>query len=332
MFKQVAMLALAFVGSAAFGSEPGQPLDCSDFVFHQPGFSCSEGPDSLGPWKGSNLAADNSGRMLTLASYFGSGTIRVQVSDPQGGFTLGEISRRQLPNGTADHIGTQQTGCALHGNWPQCDGDYTVNGLTDALWFDAVNGILTFSAMAYCVEPAEPRGSHMCAYGTYPYPTPGLSVVNRVFRISGFARLIDIFQSYQPATGPLSFRVPAMPDGLAGADHFDTYWGELATVGDWSKAKGLQCNYPAAAPSVGDYVEVPDTVPTPAPGHGVYYVTAATYQGVTRYGRKATAGRLSGRDPALLPLCNDAQTGSRVSARQPGKRVDEFLGASGSRN
>jgi hypothetical protein len=41
----------------------------------------------------------------------------------------------------------------------------------------------------------------------------------------------------------------------------------------------------------------------PAPGHGVYYITAATYQRATRYGRQTTAGHLSGRDPALLPVC-----------------------------
>ena len=40
--------------------------------------------------------------------------------------------------------------------------------------------------------------------------------------------------------------------------------------------------YPSAAPQVGDYLTVADTVPTPAPGQGVYYVTAATYQGATR--------------------------------------------------
>jgi hypothetical protein len=39
------------------------------------------------------------------------------------------------------------------------------------------------------------------------------------------------------------------------------------------------------------------------PGQGVYYVTAATYQGQTRYGRKTTAGQMSGRDPLLLPEC-----------------------------
>ena len=37
--------------------------------------------------------------------------------------------------------------------------------------------------------------------------------------------------------------------------------------------------YPSAAPHVGDYLSVVDTVPTPAPGQGVYYVTAATSYG-----------------------------------------------------
>jgi hypothetical protein len=59
----------------------------------------------------------------------------------------------------------------------------------------------------------------------------------------------------------------------------------------------------AAAPHVGDYLTVADTGPTPVPGRGIYYVTAATYQGATRYGRKTTAGHLSGRDPAVLPGC-----------------------------
>ena len=104
-------------------------------------------------------------------------------------------------------------------------------------------------------------------------------------------------------SGALGFRVPYMPEGMPAADHFDTYWGNLAHPLDFTQAHPLQCGYPAAAPHVGDYLTVADTVPTPAPGHGVYYVTAATYQGTTRYGRKTTAGHLSGRDPAALPVC-----------------------------
>jgi hypothetical protein len=36
---------------------------------------------------------------------------------------------------------------------------------------------------------------------------------------------------------------------------------------------------------------------------GVYYVTAATYQDATRFGRKAMGGHLTGRDPTLLLGC-----------------------------
>jgi hypothetical protein len=56
-------------------------------------------------------------------------------------------------------------------------------------------------------------------------------------------------------------------------------------------------------PHVGDYLTVADAVPTPAPGQGVYYVTATTYADATRYGCKTTGGHLAGRDPAMLPAC-----------------------------
>jgi hypothetical protein len=95
-----------------------------------------------------------------------------------------------------------------------------------------------------------------------------------------------------------------MPEGLSGAAYFDTYYGPLVKPIDFSQAQGLQCGYPSSPPSVGDYLEVADAVPTPAPGYGVYYVTAVTYQWQTRYGRKASGGVLSGRDPAGLGACS----------------------------
>ena len=55
---------------------------------------------------------------------------------------------------------------------------------------------------------------------------------------------------------------------------------------------------------LGDSLKVADTAPTPAPGQGLYYVTAVTHQGQTRYGRKASGGVLSGRDPAELAACS----------------------------
>jgi hypothetical protein len=125
----------------------------------------------------------------------------------------------------------------------------------------------------------------------------------RLYAIVGFATTFDVLQTFATQPPTIGFRVPYTPEGMAGADHFDTYWGHLAQPIDFTQAHPLACDYPAAAPHVGDYLSVADTVPTPGPGQGVYYVTAATYQGATRYGRKTTAGQLSGRDPALLPAC-----------------------------
>ena len=89
----------------------------------------------------------------------------------------------------------------------------------------------------------------------------------------------------------------------AGYDSWSSYKGDLASVGDWSQAQGLRCGYPATSPETGDYLTVPDTLPTPPTGQGYYYVTAATYQGETRYGRMAKSCQLQGRDAALLPNC-----------------------------
>ena len=121
--------------------------------------------------------------------------------------------------------------------------------------------------------------------------------------VEGFPTTFEIMQTYTPPSGPLSYRVPYMPEGMEAADSFDTYVGDLSTVGNWSEAKGLQCSYPTTAPSVGDYLTVADTLPTPSPGSGYYYVTAATYQGETRYGRRTSGGLTRGRDPAVLPGC-----------------------------
>ena len=56
-----------------------------------------------------------------------------------------------------------------------------------------------------------------------------------------------------------------------------------------------------------DYLSVADPLPDPAPGTGRYYLTAATYQGATRYGRQQINGHMSGRDPAVLPACAQGQ-------------------------
>ena len=69
----------------------------------------------------------------------------------------------------------------------------------------------------------------------------------------------------------------------------DTDWEPL----DFTQGHSFAGNDPAAQPQVGDYLTVPDTVPKPAPGEGVYYVASATHQGAISYGRKTTARHLS---------------------------------------
>jgi hypothetical protein len=128
--------------------------------------------------------------------------------------------------------------------------------------------------------------------------------LDEIHRFSGLTTMFEILQTYTPATSELGFRVPYMPEGFPAADYFDTYYGDLATVGDWNQAQPLQCGYPSTPPSVGDYLTVADPLPDPAPGTGRYYVTAVTHLGQRRYGRKATNGVLSGRDPAVLPGCS----------------------------
>ncbi len=54
------------------GSEPGEPLDCTDMEFDVPGLTCSTFvPTEVGDWwhRGTNLAIDNEGRWLAVRQY-----------------------------------------------------------------------------------------------------------------------------------------------------------------------------------------------------------------------------------------------------------------------
>src|SRR5262249_3067668 len=114
--------------------------------------------------------------------------------------------------------------------------------------------------------------------------------------------------TYTPTSDTLQFRVPAHPEGLHAADHFDTYWGHVADLPDFTQAQPMQCNYPATPPHAGDYLTVPDTSPVPEPGDANYSMTAVSYWTDRRYGRKRIGGVMSGRDPARLPGCPAAVT------------------------
>ena len=151
--------------------------------------------------------------------------------------------------------------------------------------FDPVGGILTIPVISTC-------------------PTPGAcGKQSHSLRIHGFTPLFEILQTYTPQPAQLAFRVPAHPEGLRAADHFDTYWGRVSELPDFTKATPMACNYPATPPPAGTRLTVADTSPTPAPGQANYVVTAVTYGAERRYGRQKLGSTMTGRDPALLPEC-----------------------------
>jgi hypothetical protein len=270
------------VCSVTFASEPGQPLDCSDMQFTVPGLSCVVvaplGQPGIGFFtRGSDLVVDNEGYSV-IAQQSPDFYSAVELHRSANGGQSFEVFARIAPRwdqNPQDLIRFTDSRDVQSGIF------YVPNHLV----FDPVHGRLLVSFVSYCAGAC-----------------PGSYGGRWIAAIEGFTTLYEVRQSFAPQA-PLGFRVPVMPEGMAGADSFDTYWGTLTHPIDFTQAHPLACDYPSAQPHVGDYLTVADTVPTPSPGQGVYYVTAATYQGATRYGRKTTAGHLSGRDPALLPAC-----------------------------
>jgi hypothetical protein len=278
-----AAFALLVSLSATFASQPGQPLDCSDWVSEISGYSCEELSVPFDR-RGSNLAVDNQGFKLYIDR--ADGNFKLARLDPSSGVqqVIGRIDTRDAPNSSCDQIdGTPMCPAETLTPW-QCHGSLWQS---EVVVFDPIGGTLLIPVIS-----SSPCGN-----------TPNYSDTYHTLRIRGFATLFDVLQTYTPPPSQLSFRVPYMPEGLGGVDHFDTYYGPLTKPIDFTQAHPLQCAYPATPPHVGDYETVSDTLPTPGPDSGYYYVTAATYQGQTRYGRKTTNGHLSGRDPSLLPAC-----------------------------
>jgi hypothetical protein len=294
--------ALSLAALSSMASEPGQPLDGEDWVFLLPGLTgsdflpaqvgrCNDLPQNekvasdVCMWKrGGNVDAE--GHVFLL----GGETVLTGVLC--GGYQLRrqEIYRvtptgvRQLVAYLDDRCVNPGTSSADRWLW-MLDGWEDGNSVDARFSLDPTIGTLRFRMRTQCAS------------------CPIAQTQDKIVQMSGFITLLEVAQSFEPVAGNLAFRVPAMPEGLPAADFFDTYWGDLSTVGDWSQARGLQCDYPAEIPSIGDYLTVADTLPTPSPGNGYYYVTAVTHQGETRYGRKRIEGVTSGRDPAALPGC-----------------------------
>jgi hypothetical protein len=286
--KYAAVLVVAFACSGAFASEPGQPLDCSDMFFPASGLSCAVvAPMGQvgGPFyeRGVGSVFDNDGHTI-VGQTLDDGTVELlrSANGGQSFEVLARIALRVNQDGSQDRV-----------RFPDNrDSQVGIFILPNHLMFDPVHGRLLVPLISYCAGTC-PCGSYCSGEG---YGGRWIAA------IEGFTTLYEIRESFTPQAS-IGFRVPVLPEGMPGADHFDTYWGNLSHPLDFTQAHALQCNYPAAAPHVGDYLTVADPLPNPEPGTGRYYVTAATYQGATRYGRKTTAGHLSGRDPAVLPAC-----------------------------
>ena len=281
MKSATTFLLLIGVVTMAQASEPGQPLDCSDWVLLDPGLSCSvwvDCPPDAEPTDqapcmgaGSVSAFDNEARLL-----------RVLVTDigPCGDRTLRRHELRALDGVSWAILAYLDDRCFSSG---RADGLHRME-----MEFDSIGGRLALSMHGGCFV----GGGIACDNYNDKWT---LAVID------GLTPLFEISQQYTPS-GSLTFRVPALPEGLEAADHFDTYWGPLGHPTDFTQAMGLRCQYPAPIPEPGDHLEVPDTLPDPAVGEGYYYVTAVTHL-ETRYGRRSEDGQLSGRDPSRLPSC-----------------------------
>lgn len=278
----------------AWASNPGEPLDCSDWVILEPGIvcsavrTCSETRDCL--VSRDNRALDNGGNTLRIK--------RTSLGTSGCGFLARYELVRQSETGT-EVLAYLDERCGPSSSDKfkgYCDDDVPGGDQFSGPFVSIENG----AGASVAFSPTE--GRLLVTAITYHGQVPPSFDVS-VFEFTGFSTLFEILQTYEPTSGPLSFRVPYMPEGFPGASYFDTYYGDLATVGDWSQAQPLQCEYPASPPEMGDYLTVTDPLPDPPVNHGRYYVTAVNYMGQVRYGRKSSGGVLTGRDPALLPAC-----------------------------
>lgn len=311
-----AALALVLTTSA-LASEPGQFLDCSDWVFLEPGLSArdlSSLPGSLqAGWDQvttERTTIDAAGRRLKAYRFEGD-----PVYCPGEGEMASRIQITALDGDTEHIVAYIPPRCGPGWGYVQFTfNDHSVYGWGPSMCPEYGDNMSMPLMWSSCVAFNPTKGKlYVTLWSIRAAPPEPTQHLRFTCEISGFATQADVLQTYSPQPGQLAFRVPYMPEGMPAADHFDTYWGNLTRPIDFTQAHGLQCDYPAAQPHVGDYLTVPDTLPTPAPGHGYYYVTAATYQGQTRYGRKTSGGRMSGRDPAVLPACASMSGGSAHS-------------------
>ena len=276
----------------ALASEPGQPLDCSDLAVFEPGYACqqiSPRPCTSEACRNGNAerVIDNQGRIIYVKAVATGAQCNIRA------LLATEI---RIVDGLEDRLLARiEDRCVVeHDSFTDVLTPAAMSNGYGRLSFDEERGRLLI-----------PMASDVYRQGGNP---PNYGGGAWLMAIDGFAREFDILNSYIPDLSAIAFRAPSMAFGFPAVDQFDTFYGDISALGDFTQAHPLQCDYPSSPPQVGDYLTVADTLPDPPAGHGRYYITAATYQGQTRYGRQGHQGHLSGRDPALLPVCTQLDT------------------------
>jgi hypothetical protein len=286
-FAAVLLVTLAWL--PALASQPGQPIDESDFqpllagtavsIFVSPGECAQSYPGDAG-----FCAGTPSGYVIVSDSCIY--TLRL--------WDLGRCAPGSSPSYSRHIVQRRCDGQAFENVIEvddRCNADGTIDAVDLAL-----------------LSPDLNAGRIMVLARSFPRDVNANPVrydaVTRIDTVTGLTTEFEVLQTFTPPSpSAVAFRVPYMPEGMGGSDHFDTYWGALTQPIDFKQAHPLQCGYPATPPKVGDYLTVADTLPTPSAGKGYYYVTATTYQGQRRDGRQVVNGKLVGRDPAVLPAC-----------------------------
>lgn len=301
--RRFILILAASIATVTLASEPGEPLGGEDWVILVPGVTgrdylsphsgrCNDGADGwtsdVCQWQsGNQVTADGDSFVLHREPVSTGVYCEGRESQRQEIYLLdAQSGERTLVAYLEDRCVPGSPGKADTWTWMVSPGDYQEALPKAKFSFDLTNGVLRFRMRTLCANCAFPSGT-----------------VDKIVEFSGFTTLFELQQTYDSTASGFAFRVPALPEGTGGADWFDTYYGDLATVGDWSQAHPLVCGYPATPPEPGDYLTVSDPLPDPGPGQGRYYITAVNYQGQRRFGRRSEGGVLNGRDPAVLPIC-----------------------------
>lgn len=223
--------AVILVAVPVLASEPGQPLDCSDWVFLVPGLHC----EYASPWPCQD-ALPTSECVVSTASHAISNdsyqlAVRAVALPTECPLSVHTFPMTRIELVRFDGISTQLLGylsdrCNSPSNMDQVevfDGFGYSFFNSNPILFDAVRGSLWTTTEVWC--QGDGGG---CPYQT-DCQTAGCIAPLRVFRITGLTPLYEVQESYDPSMSNFGFRVPALPEGLDAVDHFDTYWATWPT-------------------------------------------------------------------------------------------------------